>query len=74
MVRNPVLAVTVVTFLVLAPLILLGVWLGYYVGGATGYSKTVLAVLFSTAGFLAAMVIVVQVIRSVVARSPKPRG
>ena len=55
------------TALVITPLLLLGIYLGYYVGGAAGYSKSVLAIAFSTAGFLAGMAILFKVIRSVVA-------
>jgi len=66
---NPVLTVIVVTPLVIAPLVLLGVYLGFYVGGAVGYSKTILAIAFSTIGFLAAIFILVKVITRVVAGS-----
>jgi hypothetical protein len=67
--RNPVLTVALVTPLVIAPLVLLGVYLGFYVGDETGYSKTILAIAFSTVGFLASIAILVKVITAVVARS-----
>ena len=67
--RNPVLTVILVTPLVIAPLVLLGVYLGFYVGDAVGYSRTILAIAFSTVGFLVSIVILVRVITAVVARS-----
>jgi len=66
--------VALATALVITPLVLLGVYLGYYVGGAAGYSKSVLAIAFSTAGFLAGMAILFRVIRSVVAWTDGPRS
>ncbi|HYC12353.1 MAG TPA: hypothetical protein VEC02_06825 [Nitrososphaerales archaeon] len=50
-------------------MVLLGVYLGFYVGDAVGYSKTILAIAFSTIGFLASIVILVKVITALVARS-----
>ncbi len=67
--RNPVITVLVVTPLVIAPLVLLGVYLGFYVGDETGYSRTLLAIAFSTLGFLVAIAILVKVITAVVAKS-----
>jgi len=67
--RNPVLTVVLVTPLVIAPLVLLGVYLGFYVGDAVGYSRTILAIAFSTVGFLVSIVILVKVIAALVARS-----
>jgi hypothetical protein len=67
--RNPVLTVALLTPLVIAPLVLLGVYLGFYVGDETGYSRTILAIAFSTVGFLASIAILVKVITAVVARS-----
>jgi len=67
--RNPVLTVALLTPLVIAPLVLLGVYLGFYVGDATGYPRTILAIAFSTVGFLASIAILVKVITAVVARS-----
>ncbi len=70
--RNPVLTVAVVTPLVMAPLVLLGVYLGFYVGDVSGYSRTVLAIVFSSVGFLASMAILVRVIRRVAVMSGGP--
>jgi hypothetical protein len=67
--RNPVITVIIVTPLVIAPLVLLGVYLGFYVGDAVGYSRTIMAIAFSTVGFLVSIFILVKVITSVVARS-----
>jgi hypothetical protein len=67
--RNPVLTVLLVTPLVIAPLVLLGVYLGFYVGDAIGYSRTILAIAFSTVGFLVSILILVKVITALVARS-----
>ncbi len=68
------LIVVVATALVMTPLVLLGVYLGYYVGDASGYSKSILAIAFSTAGFLAGMAILFRVIREVVTRADRPRS
>jgi len=65
--RRALLVVVLATALVITPLVLLGVYVGYYVGGAVGYSKSVLAIAFSTVGFLAGMTVLFRVIRSVVA-------
>ena len=62
------------TALVITPLVLLGVYLGYYVGGAAGYSRSVLAIAFSTAGFMAGMAVVFRVIKSVVAWTERVRS
>jgi F0F1-type ATP synthase assembly protein I len=72
--RRALLVVALATALVITPLVLLGVYLGYYVGGAAGYSKSVLAIAFSTAGFLAGMAVVFRVIRSVVAWTERARS
>ena len=53
--RNPVLLVVLVAPLVIAPLVLLGVYLGFYAGEVWGYSKSILAIVFSTIGFLVSM-------------------
>ena len=58
--------VVVTTALVLTPLVLGGVYLGFYVGDAVGYSKSLLAILFSTVGFVAGMLVIFRVIRFVV--------
>ena len=67
--QKALLTVVLVTALVMTPLVLLGVFLGYYVGGQVGYSGSVLAIAFSTASFLGGMAIVFRVIRAVVAWS-----
>ncbi len=72
--RRALLVVALATALVITPLLLLGVYLGYYVGDATGYSKSVLAITFSTTGFLTGMAILFRVIRSVVAWTDGSRG
>ena len=54
------------TALVLTPLILGGVFLGFYVADAVGFSRTTLAVLFSTLGFVVGMLVIFRVIELVV--------
>jgi len=71
--QKALLMVVLVTALVMTPLILLGIFLGYYVGGQVGYSGSVLAIAFSTAGFLGGIAIVFRVIRTVVAWSYRTR-
>ncbi len=66
-----VLVVMLATAIVLVPLVLGGVYLGFYVGDAVGYSKSVLAIAFSTAGFIAGMGILVRVIRAVAGTEAK---
>ena len=72
--NRALLVVILATALVITPLVLLGVYLGYYVGGAEGYSKSILAIVFSTAGFLTGMAMMFRVIRSVVAWTDRPRN
>ncbi len=72
--RNALLTVVVATALVMTPLILFGVYLGFYLGDALGYSKTILAIAFSTAGFVAGMLILFRVIKAAVAMVDRPRG
>ena len=67
------LIVVVATALVLTPLVLGGVFLGFYIGDAIGYSKSILAIAFSTAGFIAGMAILFRVIYKVAARRKTPR-
>jgi hypothetical protein len=67
--RRAPLIVALATVIVITPLVLLGVYLGYYVGDAVGYPRSILAIAFSTAGFLVGMAIVFRVIRLVVART-----
>ena len=66
---NLVLMVMALTAIVVGPLVLLGVYLGYYVGGAIGYSGSIMAIVFSTAGFLGAIAILSKAIVKLVARS-----
>lgn len=68
------LVVVLATALVLTPLVLGGVYLGYYVADATGNSRSVLAIGFSTAGFIAGMLVLFRVITAVVARTEKSKG
>lgn len=67
--RKALFIVVLATALVMTPLILGGVLLGFYVGDAVGYSKSVLAIAFSTLGFVVGMVVIFRVIKAVVARS-----
>jgi F0F1-type ATP synthase assembly protein I len=69
--QQALLIVVLTTAVVLTPLILGGVLLGYYVGDTVGYSKSVLAITFSTVGFVAGMVVIFRVIRAVVARTDR---
>jgi hypothetical protein len=71
--RNPVIVVMLVTPLIVAPLVLAGVYLGFYAGDVWGYSKSILAIVFSTVGFLVAMLILRILIGVIVARSYRPR-
>jgi hypothetical protein len=64
----------VTTALVLTPLILGGVLLGFYVGDQVGYSGSILAIAFSTVGFVAGMAVIWRVIKSVVGRMNRPTG
>jgi hypothetical protein len=70
---NLVYQVMLVTPLVVAPLVLGGVYLGLYLGNLWGYSGSILAIAFSTVGFIVAMVILSRLIVAMVAKS-KPRG
>ncbi len=64
---NPVLLVMALTALVVGPLVLFGVYLGYYLGESLGYSKSIMAIVFSTIGFLAAIAILTKAIARIVA-------
>lgn len=66
--QNLVLLVMVLTAAVVTPLVLGGVYLGYYVGGAVGFSGSIMAITLSTAGFLVAVVILTKAIAWLVAR------
>ncbi len=56
--------VVVATAVVLTPLILGGVLLGFYVADAIGYSKSLMAIAFSTIGFLVGMFVIFRVIKA----------
>jgi len=70
--RRALFIVVLATALVMTPLALGGVFLGFYVGEAVGYSPSVLAISFSTVGFVAGMAIIFRVIKSVVSRTDGP--
>ncbi len=72
--RRALLIVVLATALVMTPLILGGVLLGFYVGDAVGYSRSILAIAFSTAGFVIGMVVIFRVIRAVVAGTDGATG
>ena len=72
--RRALLVVVLTTALVLTPLILGGVFLGYYVGAQLGYSGSVLAIAFSTVGFVAGMLMIWWVIKAVVGGADGPTG
>jgi NADH:ubiquinone oxidoreductase subunit K len=63
--QKTLLIVILTTALVMTPLILGGVYLGYYVADAVGYSRSVMAIVFSTAGFAVGMAIIFRVIKAV---------
>lgn len=71
---KPVVMVALLTPVVMAPLVLLGVYLGYYVGGQTGYSKSLLAIAFSTAGFVGSIFILFRIVGWVARRSLPARS
>ena len=58
----------VITAAVVTPLVLAGVYLGYYVGGLVRISGSIMAIALSTAGFLLAIAIVIKAITWLVAR------
>ncbi len=72
--RNPLLFIIVVTPLVIAPLVLTGAYMGFYVGDEIGTSRTALAIAFSTVGFLVSIYILVRVIKWTVVRDVKATG
>ena len=65
---NLVLLVMALTAAVVTPLVLAGVYLGYYVGSVVGFSGSIMAIAFSTAGFLVAIAILTKTIAWLVAR------
>lgn len=66
--------VVLVTAFVMTPLVLGGALLGFYVGGQVGCSGSVMAIAFSTAGFVVGMIVIFQVIKTVVARTDSTTG
>jgi hypothetical protein len=64
--RKALLTVVLATAFVMTPLVLGGAIIGLYVGGLVGYSGSVLAIAFSTVGFVAGMVVIFRVIKAVV--------
>lgn len=72
--RTGLITVVLVTAFVMTPLVLGGAILGFYVGGEVGYSGSVLAIAFSTVGFVIGMFVIFQVIKAVVARTDPPKG
>ncbi len=72
--RTALFTVVLVTAFVMTPLVLGGAILGFYVGGEVGYSGSVLAIVFSTVGFVIGMFVIFRVIKVVVARTDSPTG
>ena len=72
--RRSLLIVVVTTALVLTPLILGGALLGLDVGPQVGFSGTLLAIAFSTVGFVIGMVVIWIVIKAVVGGTRQPTG
>jgi hypothetical protein len=72
--QRALVIVVLATAVVMTPLILGGALLGLYLGGTVGYSGSMLAIAFSTAGFVAGMVIIFRVIRAVVAKTDVTTG
>jgi F0F1-type ATP synthase assembly protein I len=69
--RRTVTLVLLITPAVIAPLVLAGVFLGYYLGDLWGYSRALLAIVFSTVGFLAAVLILREIIVELVTRAQR---
>ena len=72
--RKALFTVVLATAFVMTPLILGGAFLGFYVGGAVGYSGSVLAIIFSTVGFVAGMLVIFRVIKVVVTWADSATG
>jgi hypothetical protein len=72
--KRALLIVVLTTALVLTPLVLGGALLGFYVGQHVGYSGTVLAIAFSTLGFVIGMLVIWNVIKAVVGGPQRPTG
>ena len=67
--QSLVILVLAATAAVITPAVLGGVYLGYYVGPEVGVSGGVLAIAFSTVGFLVGLLLLVRVVKVLVARS-----
>ena len=72
--KRGLLIVVLTTALVLTPLILGGALLGLAVGPQVGYSGTILAIAFSTLGFVIGMVVIWRVIKAVVGGTERSTG
>ena len=72
--KRALFTVVLTTALVMTPLILGGAALGLYLGGQVGYPGSILAIVFSTVGFVAGMLIIFRVIRAVVAETEGATG
>ena len=72
--KRTLLIVVLTTALVLTPLILGGALLGFYVGPQVGYSGSILAIAFSTVGFVIGMAVIWSVIKAVAGGTRRPTG
>ena len=72
--KRALLIVVLTTALVLTPLILGGALLGFYVGPQVGYPGSILAIAFSTVGFVIGMVVIWSVIKAVAGATRRPTG
>jgi F0F1-type ATP synthase assembly protein I len=72
--RRVLAAVVAATALVMTPLVLGGAYLGLYLGSTTGYSPALLAIAFSTAGFVAGFLILFRVITALAGAGAPSRG
>lgn len=72
--RKVLFTVVIATAFVMTPLILGGALLGLYVGSEVGYAGSVLAIAFSTVGFVVGMIIIFRVIKAVVAWASTSTG
>ncbi len=66
------LIVVFTTAVVMTPLILGGVLLGYTLGDQAGISKSILAIAFSTVGFVIGMFVIFKVIEAVAGEPDVP--
>ncbi len=72
--RKALFTVVLATAFVITPLVLGGALLGFYVGDAVGYSGSILAIAFSTVGFVVGMAVIFRVIKAVVAGTDGTTG